>query len=102
VHPNDEGSELVDGVVELGEASGDGPLVELNRRQRVSCPTRQELHATFSVAKDTTAANDKVWTATLGNGYTAVLSRLVAAGLYEHQLRFIDSAIAFPPEIPKL
>jgi hypothetical protein len=67
----------------------------------VSCPTRQELHATFSVAKDTTAANDKVWTATLGNGYTAVLSRLVAAGLYEHQLRFIDFAIAFPPEIPK-
>jgi hypothetical protein len=59
----------------------------------VSCPTRQEFHATFSVAK----AVD--WKATPGAGYTSVLSRLVAAGLYDHQLRFVHNLISFGVDI---
>jgi hypothetical protein len=65
----------------------------------VSCPTRQEVHATFSVASDSTADKDKVWRATPGNGYTSVLSRLVAAGLYEHQLHFIDNLVSYGVDI---
>ncbi len=62
----------------------------------VSCPTRQQLHATFSVAKV-----GSVWKGTPGAGYTSVLAQLVAAGLYDHQLRFIDNLISYGIDIDR-
>lgn len=59
--------------------------------QGVSCPTHQQVDATFSVALD--AANH--WVATPGAGYTATLAQLMAAGLYDHQMSYIANLRSF-------
>ncbi len=61
----------------------------------VSCPTRAQFHATFSVAKD---ASRRWWGTPLA-GFTSTLTQFVAAGFYQHQMAFIANLASFGIDI---